>query len=166
MASFSSPIEFAEHLLKMVAKEELALYAGLDRAAKLIKKTAKSEIGHLQPSVGPFQDWAELADSTKDEKDRLGYKYNDEYNPLERTGELRDSIVDERKGLEAVVGSKSDIMAYQEFGTGTIPPRPVIGPAAFRNKEKIKKIIGIAAITGLTGGSVIHPSLGYDMETE
>jgi hypothetical protein len=57
-------------------------------------------------------------------------------------------------------------MAYQEFGTPTIPPRPVIGPAAFRNKAKIMKIIGASAVLGMTNGVRIHSSLGYDMEIE
>ena len=31
--------------------------------------------------------------------------------------------------LEAEIGSDSQIMVYQEFGTSKMPPRPVMGPA-------------------------------------
>lgn len=158
-----SPVQFATRLLELVAEEELALHAGLKKAAKLVEKSAKSEIGHYQPEVGPFQDWAELTESTQYDRERKGFTPDD---PLLRTGELRDSISSDVKGLEAQIGSDSDIMVYQEFGTATIPPRPVLGPAAFKNKEKIRAIIGTAAVSGLIGDQKIHESLGYDFETE
>lgn len=164
MKIFTSPQQFAEHLLKAATQEVMALQVALEKAAKLIEKSAKKEIGHLQPQVGSFNAWDELADSTKDDKSRKGYVINEEYNPLLRTGELRDSIQHEVKELEAVVGSTSPIMSYHEFGTSKMPPRPVLGPAAYKNKEKIRAIIGAAAITGMIGGDPIHPSLDYDMD--
>jgi HK97 gp10 family phage protein len=161
MREFESLAKFAEHLAVMSVAVVAAEHKALDRCAKLIENTAKSEIGVYQPEVGPFQDWAPLADSTESEKSRLGYPTG---APLLREGTLRDSIEHEVSGNEAVIGSKSDIAAYQEFGTDKIPPRSFIGPAAFRNKEKIRRIVGEAAIEGLTCGEVIHHSLGYDME--
>ena len=160
---FESLGHFAEHLLKSAIAEEMEMHKGLERCAKLIEKTAKAEIGVYQPEVGPFQDWAELAGSTKEDRTRLGYT-DDE--PLLRSGELRDSITHETAGLEAVIGSTSPVMAYMEFGTLNAPPRPVMGPAAFRNKEKIRKIVGVSAISGMTKGSLIHSALGYNMEIE
>ncbi len=157
---FGSFAAFAEHLVvRQIATLE-ALHAGLETVAVLIEETAKDEIGFYQPEVGPFQDWAPLADSTEAEKARLGYQLD---APLLREGKLRDSIEHEISGLEAVIGSKLDIAEYQEFGTATIPPRPFIGPAAFHNKKNIKEIIGAAAVTGLIGGNLIHPSLGYNI---
>ena len=161
MHEFESLAKFAEHLMMLKAAEAIALHKGLNHVAVLIEKTAKSEIGHYQPEVGPFQDWAPLADSTEAEKSRLGYPTG---APLLRDGNLRDSIEHEINGLEAVIGSKSDIAAYQEFGTATIPPRPFIGPAAFRNKKNIEKTLGGAVVTGIVGGSLIHPSLGYNID--
>ena len=143
------------------AHEAHALNEGLEKCAKQIEKTAQDEIGHYQSAVGPFQDWAELAESTEADKASKGYPAN---APLLRTGEMRDSIKHEVDGLEAVIGSTDEKMAYHEFGTNRIPPRPVMGPAVFRNKEFIQKTIGQAAISGLFGGDRIHPSLGYDME--
>lgn len=114
----------------------------LEKAAVIIETDAKNQIGHYQSDVGPFNGWPELADSTKKDRVAKGFTEND---PLERTGELRDSIGHEVAGKEAAVGSTSDIMVYQELGTPTIPPRPVLGPAAFKNKEKIEKL-GIAGL--------------------
>ena len=83
--------------------------------------------------------------------------------------DLRESIQHEVDGtighLEAIIGSKSDIAEYQEFGTEKIPPRPFIGPAAFNQKDKIQQLLGEAFVEGLVGGESIHRSLGYDFET-
>lgn len=162
MKEFADVALFAEHLLLLNLAIERSVHKGLEKAAKLIEQDAKRQIGHYQDAVGPFQDWAPLADSTEAEKARLGYPID---SPLLRDGHLRDSIEHEVSGLEAVIGSKSDIAEYQEFGTKTIPPRPFIGPAAFKNKEAIQKILGKAMVEGLIGGEAIHESLGYDFET-
>lgn|SRR3982750_2212422 len=160
---FFTPFEMAEKLVKIAFAEEFALHEGLKIAAKVIEKTAKKEIGKYQSGIGPFPEWAELADSTIDEKERLGYAPPD--NPLLRTGELRDSISSKVDGLVAYVGSTSDLATYHEFGTSKMPMRPFIGPAAYRNKKKIQKILGGAAISGFyDGGKNIHKSLGYDVE--
>lgn len=160
--NFSSMGHFAEHLMTVAAHEVLAVHNGLEKCAQLVEKTAKAEMGTYQPAVGPFQDWEELADVTKEDRLQQGYTEND---PLLRSGELKESITHETGGMEAVIGSERPEMAYMEFGTPTIPPRPVLGPAAFRNREKIKAIIGTAAISGFFSGKAIHPSLGYNMET-
>lgn len=157
---FGSLAAFAEHMIVREISTLAALHHGLESVAKVIESTAKSEIGVYQPETGPFQEWAPLADSTEAEKARLGYPAD---APLLRDGTLRDSIKHEVSGLEAVIGSESDIAAYQEFGTKTIPPRPFIGPAAFRNKENIEAMIGGAVVTGLVGGDLIHHSLGYNI---
>lgn len=162
MIHFGSMAHFAEHLLSVAAGEVLALHEGLEKCAKLVEKTAKEEIGEYQPSSGPFPAWPELADSTKEERVRLGFTEDD---PLLRTGELRDSITHETNGFEAIIGSTNPVMAYMEFGTPTVPARPVIGPAAYRNKERIRAIIGAAAISGYFAGASIHPDLGYDMDS-
>ena len=114
--------------------------AALDTAAALIEREAKAEIGSYQRSnLGPYDPWAELAQATKDERVRLGFTPND---PLLRTGELRDSIGRQVEGLEAVIGSTSDVMVYQELGTSRIPPRPVLGLAAIRKNRDVLRLIG------------------------
>ena len=156
-----SVFELAVRLAEAAVAVEVAAHHGLERAAKLIERDAKSQLGHYQDAVGPFPDWAPLAQSTEEEKARLGFPLE---APLLRTGALGESIQHEVSGLEAVVGSKSDVAAYQEFGTKYIPPRPFIGPAAFKNKDKIQRILGAAVVQGLVGGAEIHKSLGYDMD--
>lgn len=156
---FKSLGDLALHLAALPAMQVVELQHGLEKCAKKIEQTAKDEIGHYQQAAGPFPAWADLADSTEQEKASKGYPVD---APLLRTGEMRDSITHEVHGLEAVVGSKNKKLFYNELGTLTIPPRPVIGPAAFRNMGFILRTIGHAAVSGLVGGERIHPSLGYD----
>lgn len=132
---------------------------GLEEAARRIAETAKDEVGHYQPSVGPFNKWDDLADSTEADKARKGFPAD---APLERTGGFRDSWQFEVDGLEAVVGSKDEKAPWFEFGTTRMPPRPVLGPAVIHNGNFIRRIIGKAAVEGITKGHAIHPSLGYD----
>lgn len=155
---FDSILGFVTHLATVEVDMHRAIHKGLERVSRYIEADAKGRIGHEQDAVGPFPAWAPLEDSTEAEKARLGYPVD---APLLRTGDLRDSIEHEVSGLEAVIGSKSEIAEYQEFGTRTIPPRPFIGPAAFNNKPAIEKILGTAMVEGLTGGHVIHEDLGY-----
>lgn len=150
----------AAHFVELKLAEVIALEEGLKVAVSAIEETARGELGTYQPEVGPFQDWAELADSTKEDRLRQGYTEND---PLLRSGELGDRFSHEVVGLEGAAGSPDDKMVWLEFGTEKMPPRPVWGPAAFRNHGKILRIIGAAAVTGLLSGSGIHPSLGYDL---
>lgn len=153
--------EFAVKLVELQASEVLALHHGLKKVAKLVEQTAKAEIGQYQDAIGPFPAWAPLTDSTEAQKERMGYPAD---SPLLATGEMRDSIEHEVHGLEAEIGSNNDKMVWQELGTDRIPARPVLGPAAYRQRHKIERIIGHAAVTGLLEGTGIHPALGYDFE--
>ena len=162
MREFANIAAFAEHLVALDLAIAASAHRGLEQVARLIERDAKSQIGHYQQAVGPFQAWAPLAMRTEQEKARLGYPLN---APLLREGNLRDSIEHEVSGMEAVIGSKSPIAAYQEFGTNTIPPRPFIGPAAFKNKEAIQRILGEAVVEGIMGGTAAPAALGYDFET-
>jgi HK97 gp10 family phage protein len=169
---FASLGEFAGHLAKLSLEEGLWLQAGLDAAAAKIEREAKKEFGHYQPATGPFPEWPELADSTQDRREQLGFTPND---PLLMTGSLRASISREIHGLDAVVGSTSDLMIYHEFGTSRMPARPVLGPAAYRHRRELETLVATAAFMGIigarsfaiaelkTGGQLpVHESLGYD----
>ncbi len=159
---FSSLLDFSEHLIKAATTEIFAINEGLKLASALVQQEAKREIGHLQPQVGNFDAWEELAESTKLDKERRGYVFNSDYNPLYRTGYLRDSIETEvnMPQLEAIIGSKWNVAAFQEFGTNKIPPRAFIGPAMFKNMDKIAQIFGEATIIGIAGGNVIASEIG------
>lgn len=142
---------FAAHLLTRVVEMDHAAHEGLTKAAKIVEKEAKAEIGHYQDAAGPFPAWAELADSTKEDRASKGYPDND---PLLREGTMRDSIGHEVSHHEAVVGSNSDIAVYQELGTQHIPPRSFLGGAAARKSHEVGEILGHEAVKGLIGASV------------
>ena len=142
--------EFALHLAKVAVQEHTLLERGLVEAAKVVQQAARDKIGHYQDASGPFQEWAPLKMTTIAERIRLGYTPND---PLLRDGTLRSSIVREVHGLEAVIGSKMTIAAYQEFGTSRIPPRPFLGPAAQEKRDEIMRIAGRAVMAGLGFGA-------------
>lgn len=142
---------FAAHLAKLsvgIAAEEHALLAA---AARIVHRESRAEIGHYQDAAGMFAPWQELAQSTKDERVRLGYTEND---PLFREGDLRTSI-EFTVGLhEAYVGSNSPIAEYQELGTQHIPPRSFLGGAAFRKSAEVRDLLGAGFANYLVGDQV------------
>lgn len=150
MREFSSIAGFIGHIAAMDAAVALELRGGLKKCAVAIEATAKAEFGMYQPEVGQFAAWDPLAASTQKERARLGYTPDD---PLLRSGDLEGSVSHVVSGLEAVIGSDSDVMVYQELGTERIPPRAVLGPAAIRNKALIERTLGLAAVKGLLYGA-------------
>jgi phage gpG-like protein len=130
------------------AEKGMQNHPGLELCAQLVEQTAKEEIGQYQAEIGPFPAWAELAESTLEQKERLGYSPPD--NPLWREGELEKSISHEVENDEATIGSDSEIMIYHEFGTSKMPMRPVLGPALVRNLEIIEAVL----VKFTTGGFV------------
>lgn len=135
----------ARELSQASAKIAAALELNFHIIVKEIEETAKEEIGVYQPAVGPFEAWAPLAESTKADRVRSGYTEDD---PLERSGELKNSIESEFVGLAGIVGTKSEIGLWQEVGTDRIPPRPFIGPAYVRKIDPLMESIGLAIRRG------------------
>lgn len=159
---FANPGAFAAELLKAATEIAVGAKAGLEISAKLIQEDAQSQLGSYQGAVGGFSEWVPLAASTLADKVRKGFQVP---SPLLRTGDLRDSIQYEVEPWEAVIGSTSPIAAYQEFGTSRgIPPRPFLGPAAFKNKDKITAILGATVIAGMLGGAPISFNAAYQIE--
>lgn len=153
---FGSLAQFAQHLLTIERDMERLMQKPLKQAATLVEKTAKAELGHYQPASGPFPEWAPLAEATL--KTHAAYGVGD--SPLLLTGGLYASIEHEVSGREAVIGTKSEIGAYQEFGTDKIPPRPFMGPAAYNNREKIKHIFASGLANAVAGGNAL---IGHDI---
>jgi phage gpG-like protein len=156
---FNSLGALALHMAAQEVALLASLHAGLEKCAKKVEKTARDEIGHYQSGIGPFPAWADLADSTEEQKSKNGYPAG---APLLASGDMQGSITHTTHTLEAVIGSTDEKMIYHEFGTLKIPARPVMGPAILRNKEYIRRVLGMATVTGLVGGSMIHASLGYN----
>ena len=153
MPDFADVPEFLRFLMTLPEAVRIATEAGLARAGKLVADEARSEIAQYQSAAGPFKEWAPLADSTMEEKTRLGYAPPD--NPLLRMGDLRDSIghqVTEHAGSPAVVvGSTSPIAVYQELGSRRMPARSFLAGALFRKRdEAINEAAG--AIVGAMAG--------------
>lgn len=135
---FNSLEKFSEHLTKAVLKRPYYEQKWGTFAAEMLEKESKDKIGHLN------EGWAPLAESTKRDKEKLGYVFNADYNPLYRTGELRDSI----KGHYNLnihtlfLGSFSEIMLYQALGTKYIPPRDPIGSTMQQALPQIATLLG------------------------
>lgn len=151
-------LEFIAHLATFPLHLHEAKEKALEKAAELIEKEAKAEIGTYQGAAGPFAAWAELADATKDDRAKQGFPENE---PLLRTGEMRDSIEHKVDGWagEAAVGSDDDKAVWQELGTDKIPPRSFLGGAAFRKGPEVARILGGTVVKALTGKDVVGGSL-------
>ena len=134
---FNSLKAFSKHLDKVIKKYPQQEKAFLTTVGRFIEKESKSYIGHLQTT------WQELAESTKDQKESLGYgDAGNDWQPLLRTGDMRDSIHYAVQLHDVYIGSDSDILVYQELGTARMPARPVLGLAMYSNKKKLTKAVG------------------------
>lgn len=151
MKDFASIEAFIAHMAMVEQAVIRHAHAGLEKSAQVVEKAAKAELGYYQPAVGPFPAWDPLAESTLEHHAALGVGDS----PLLVTGQLYASIEHETQGHEAVIGTKMDIGAYQEFGTDRIPPRPFMGPAVVHSKEKIEKIMSRGLVTAIVGGASV-----------
>ncbi len=126
---FKNLAALGRHLMRVVDAYPRYLEKGANLIGAELVKSAQRKIGHLQQGAGPFENWEPLAESTLADKANQGYLFNSEGNPLYRTGELMDSIlhVFNIASRTLYVGSVSEIMLFQEFGTIHIPPRSVLG---------------------------------------
>lgn len=156
-----SLLQAAEKIALAIATMHKVGEGALEQVARKVEKTAKASLGEYQDAIGPFPEWAELAQATKDDRARQGFP---EDEPLLRTGELRKGYDHETRGMTTRIGSPSEIAEYHEFGTAKMPPRPVLGPAVEHNKDFIIKTIGHAVTKGIVDGGQVHSALGYDNE--
>jgi HK97 gp10 family phage protein len=156
--SFDSITDFLVHVTAATVAVKQAEHAALKNAALLIEREAKGEIGTYQPQVGPFPEWAPLAESTEASKKSKGYPAG---APLLASGQMRARISHEIDGLDAVIGSPDDIAVFHEFGTSKMPPRPIFGPAVYKNLEKLHFIIGTEVVAGIIEGKVASGGADY-----
>lgn len=151
MKTYQSFGALARALNRAAAQMPLSYAAAMKAGAEAVATDAKSRIGHYQDG------WKRLAPSTVAEKTRLGFAGvplqggDGGDNPLLRTGALRESIETEATAHMLVVGSASDILKYQEWGTRTLPPRPVLLPALHHTMPAVTALIGKAVTRTLEG---------------
>jgi hypothetical protein len=150
--SAMSLAEFAAETVALALAVHEESKSALERAARLVEKEAKTEIGTYQSSAGPFPGWQQLADSTQTNRAQAGFPPND---PLLITGSMRDSIehtvdMDDLDGV-AYVGSNNPIALWQEQGTTKIPPRSFLGGALFRKETEVRDLIGGSIYGALIG---------------
>src|ERR1700710_1503731 len=107
MKEFGSFGASATHLAGIAAHDAAVGHEMMERIAVSIEKKVKAKIGEYQEQAGPFVTWAELAESTKEDRSRQGYSDND---PGLRSGWMRDSIEHKSSITEAHVGSNDDKM--------------------------------------------------------
>jgi phage gpG-like protein len=157
---FDSMAALATHLAgAVVADIELANRHSLAAAAQILKDDMRGQIGEYQGALGDYPAWEPLAESTEDEKARVGAPAE---APLERFGDLQKSFRSELVGNnEAIIGSTDPVMEFHEYGTSKMPPRPVVGPALLRNVDAIEKLIGGDAHAVICG-----QRLGYRFSKE
>lgn len=152
---FESLEAFAFHLVAAAVAMKVAKKHALREATKVICADARKQIGEYQEAVGEYPAWEPLAESTEDEKARLGAPPD---APLLRYGDLQKSFRGEViNDNEAIAGSTDPVMNYHELGTSKMPPRPVLGPAYVKNEKKIQKILGVAVVDAILSGQ----HLGY-----
>ena len=92
-------------------------------------------------------------------------------SPLLETGELRDSIKWNADEKEGYVDSDNPKLAYHEFGTSRIPPRPVLSNALWQCQPEIAKAMRkavrmAAAFRGRDRGNCVRrctPCIGSGM---
>ena len=139
-----TPTEFERMLTASLATMTPRLAIGLDKVGQLAEALAAEIPGHYQPG------WAPLAQSTIEEKVRLGFPVP---SPLRRTGEMAASYRKEVDPfqLELVIGSPDKIALFQEMGTSRIPPRPVTEPALRNSLPYAADVFGEIAVAMLTG---------------
>lgn len=147
---FESLETFAAHLVGAAVAMKLAKHRALDTAVKLIAADARAQIGVYQPAIGAYPEWAPLAQSTEDQKATLGAPPD---SPLLRFGDLKKSFRSQViSDDEAIAGSTDPTLDYHEFGTSKMPPRPVLGPALFKNLDKLKTLFGVATVDAIVSG--------------
>lgn len=158
MKTYQSFGAFARAMERAAAELEVAYATAMEAGAVLVEATAKAEFGHYQrEEMGPFEEWAELKDATKQQHiqaivDGEAAPDAGENTPLLVKGDLRDSIKHDSGERHFIVGSESEIMVYQELGTPEgIPPRPALGPALYRDSEEVANLVGQAAEDTIAG---------------
>lgn len=148
-------MEVAAEVLEVKANK-----ASLRQAARVVLADARGQIGAYQPAVGAYPAWEPLAESTEEEKARIGAPAE---APLERFGALKKSFKSDAPTEYSIeFGSDDPVMEYHEFGTVKMPPRPALGPALLKRINQVQQIFGSNAVRAIIGGQ----RLGYRFDED
>ena len=166
MPNFDSLRDFIRFLPGLAVRVEAAQQRGREAAVEVVRREVVGTLGDYQrEDTGPFPSWAELADETKEAREKHGFEPNE---PEFVTGALLDSIsaAVERDGRAAVgvpdewVGDGSpgdqvrnigDVAVDQELGTGSLPQRSFLGVGAYRASERAAEAFVLPVIDALSG---------------
>ena len=164
IASFSSFLLEASGRAKSTHSRQ-----ALRSAATIVWRKARRAIGRDNWEPGPpfVSPWPDLAESTQQEKERLGYTGQvSEYDSLLRTGAVRDSIKwkihPDNKGFS--VGSDNKVAMMLELGTHKMPPRSFLGGALASNGKRLAAKFGESLHTALKGEQVHQGSIDIEGE--
>lgn len=151
IASFARFIE--DRVLPAVPR---AVHRGVEDGAIRIRKATQAQLGQYLDGPESGLPTAPLADSTINERVRLGFTPDD---PGLRTGDMRDSYGERVSGagtkVTAYIGS-DDIKAVV-FEVGRLeagnyqPPRPELAVAAARNEDKAANGVARVLVRTLSG---------------
>jgi hypothetical protein len=156
MKAFAGIPAFLGDLAVVSAELDAVRRRALEKAAVIIETDAKESLGTYQ------EGWPELAESTQEARARAGYSADE---PLLRSKTLQGAITHEHDGSRRVLvgvpdnaraeepdGARvSDVAVWMEEGTSEAPPRPFMGPAAFRKGPEIAEQIGVEVVIHLKG---------------
>jgi hypothetical protein len=149
--------QLAAHFGKLAAgayKQNLSPV--LDMLGQAVKAEVEKEIGEPQGSIGPYPATAPLSIETVYKKAKAGTgKGGDPFSPLWETGAYHDSIgvAKDIPSLSVEIGTNLDYVEHLEVGTGSMPPRPVLGPSALRAIPPLLPVVAHAAAQGIMGGA-------------
>lgn len=127
----------------------------LQQMGRMAVEEIKNEIGNYQSAIGPYPATAQLSPVTLDIKTRQGLGLNGNPDtPLWATGDFWADVsfqVDPGS-LSVEIGTNKFYIVYTELGTGTMPPRPIFGPATLRIAPQLGAVAASGSFAGIFGG--------------
>jgi hypothetical protein len=140
--------DFAAQLRRAAAECRPLLEATLER-----EFIAMGEIAKQLPGDPGDPSWPPLRQATIDDKTYLASvgKSAPPMNPLLRTGTLKDSIEGGAIGLMGVIGAGDPKMAFHEFGTVFMRPRPIFSLILMRELPRLEMVFDQLAVDLIMG---------------
>jgi hypothetical protein len=135
--------QFSNFMQKVADSHQRYQHSVLVEIGAYLEEYSKSMIGHLQSGSYSIPSWKELAPITKVEKTAKGFVFNEEFNPLFRTGVLHDSISYSVVLNQVFIGSSDPVSIDHELGAPhrNLPQRSFLGLAMFKSKIALEKVL-------------------------